>query len=70
MMGISRKEAHAFYRAMGYDNEKEQMRFIKNMEEMAGCKFRQNVIKYNSFIEERIFWAWRDKFCFLILTGH
>lgn len=40
------------------------------MEEMAGCKFRQNVIKYNSFIEERILRAWRDKFCFLILTGH
>lgn len=31
MMGISRKEAHAFYRAMGYDNEKEQMCFIKNI---------------------------------------
>ena len=27
--GISRKEAHLFYRAMGYNNEKVQIRFIK-----------------------------------------
>ena len=30
--GISRKEAHLFYRAMGYNNEKEQIRFIKDIE--------------------------------------
>ncbi len=30
--GASRKGAHAFYRAMGYDNEKEQIRFIKNLQ--------------------------------------
>lgn len=30
--GISRKEAHEFYRAMGFDNEKLQVRFIKNSE--------------------------------------
>lgn len=27
--GIARKGAHGFYRAMGYDDEKEQIRFIK-----------------------------------------
>lgn len=26
-----RKEAHAFYRAMGFDNEKEQIRFLKKL---------------------------------------
>ena len=30
--GASRKEAHLFYRAMGYHNEKEQIRFIKDVE--------------------------------------
>ena len=30
--GISRKEAHSFYRAMGYNNEKGQIRFIKGIE--------------------------------------
>ena len=30
--GGSRKEAHSFYRAMGYGNEKEQIRFIKDIE--------------------------------------
>ena len=30
--GASRKEAHSFYRAMGYSNEKEQIRFIKDIE--------------------------------------
>lgn len=30
--GGSRKEAHAFYRAMGYDNEKEQIRFMKSLD--------------------------------------
>ena len=30
--GSSRKEAHSFYRAMGYSNEKEQIRFIKDIE--------------------------------------
>ena len=30
--GISRKEAHLFYRAIGYNNEKEQIRFIKDIE--------------------------------------
>ena len=30
--GGSRKEAHSFYRAMGYSNEKEQIRFIKDIE--------------------------------------
>lgn len=29
--GISRKGAHSFYRAMGYDDEKEQLRFIKKL---------------------------------------
>ena len=29
--GGSRKEAHEFYRAMGYDNEKEQIRFMKGL---------------------------------------
>lgn len=29
--GLSRKEAHEFYRAMGYDNEGEQIRFIKDL---------------------------------------
>lgn len=29
--GGSRKEAHEFYRAMGYDNEKEQIRFMKSL---------------------------------------
>jgi len=28
-------EAHEFYRAMGYDNEKMQVRFLKNL----GCGF-------------------------------
>ena len=30
--GSSRKEAHSFYRAMGYNNEKGQIRFIKDIE--------------------------------------
>lgn len=30
--GASRKEAHLFYRAMGYNNEKGQIRFIKDIE--------------------------------------
>lgn len=30
--GNSRKEAHEFYRAMGYDNEKMQVRFLKNLD--------------------------------------
>ena len=30
--GASRKEAHLFYRAMGYSNEKGQIRFIKDIE--------------------------------------
>ena len=30
--GGSRKEAHSFYRAMGYNNEKGQIRFIKDIE--------------------------------------
>ena len=30
--GGSRKEAHSFYRAMGYSNAKEQLRFIKDIE--------------------------------------
>lgn len=30
--GSSRKEAHEFYRAMGYDNEKIQVRFLKNLD--------------------------------------
>ena len=30
--GSTRKEAHAFYRAMGYDKEKGQIRFIKDIE--------------------------------------
>ena len=30
--GDSRKEAHSFYRAMGYNNEKGQIRFIKDIE--------------------------------------
>lgn len=30
--GSSRKEAHEFYRAMGYDNEKMQVRFLKNLD--------------------------------------
>ena len=30
--GASRKEAHSFYRAMGYSNEKEQIRFLKDIE--------------------------------------
>lgn len=29
--GISRKEAHAFYQKLGYDGEKEQLRFIKKI---------------------------------------
>lgn len=29
--GFSRKEAHSFYRAIGYNNEKEQIRFIKDI---------------------------------------
>lgn len=30
--GNSRTEAHSFYRVMGYDNEKKQIRFIKNID--------------------------------------
>lgn len=30
--GATRKEAHSFYRAMGYNDEKEQIRFIKDIE--------------------------------------
>lgn len=30
--GSNRKEAHEFYRAMGYGNQKEQIRFIKNLD--------------------------------------
>lgn len=30
--GATRKEAHSFYRAMGYNNEKGQIRFIKDIE--------------------------------------
>ena len=30
--GYSRKEAHEFYKAMGYDDEKLQMRFLKNLD--------------------------------------
>jgi len=30
--GAARKEAHNFYRAMGYNNEKEQIRFIKDLD--------------------------------------
>ena len=30
--GASRKETHSFYRAMGYNNEKGQIRFIKDIE--------------------------------------
>lgn len=29
--GSSRKEAHEFYRAMGYDDEKMQIRFLKKL---------------------------------------
>ena len=29
--GVSRKEAHEFYRSLGYNNEKEQIRFLKNL---------------------------------------
>lgn len=29
--GFERKEAHGFYRAIGYDNEKEQIRFMKRL---------------------------------------
>jgi AraC family transcriptional regulator len=29
--GFSRKEAHEFYRSLGYNNEKEQIRFLKNL---------------------------------------
>ena len=29
--GFSRKEAHEFYRSLGYHNEKEQIRFLKNL---------------------------------------
>lgn len=29
--GITRKEAHAFYRTMGYSDEKEQLRFLKKL---------------------------------------
>lgn len=29
--GITRKQAHNFYRAMGYDNEKGQIRFMKHI---------------------------------------
>ena len=31
--GGTRKEAHEFYRAMGFDNEKMQIRFIKELNE-------------------------------------
>lgn len=30
--GMSRTEAHKFYRAIGYDNEKEQIRFMKKID--------------------------------------
>ena len=30
--GASRKEAHTFYRAMGFHKEKEQIRFLKELE--------------------------------------
>ena len=30
--GASRKETHSFYQAMGYNNEKGQIRFIKDIE--------------------------------------
>ena len=29
--GFSRKDAHIFYRSIGYDNEKEQIRFMKEL---------------------------------------
>lgn len=29
--GFSRKDAHAFYRNLGYNNEKEQIRFLKQL---------------------------------------
>lgn len=29
--GFSRKEAHEFYRSLGYNNEKKQIRFLKNL---------------------------------------
>lgn len=29
--GAARSDAHAFYRAMGYNNEKDQIRFIKDL---------------------------------------
>ena len=29
--GSSRKEAHEFYRKLGFDNEKEQIRFMKSL---------------------------------------
>ena len=29
--GFSRKEAHEFYRSLGYNNEKEQIRFLKSL---------------------------------------
>ena len=32
--GIQRKEAHSFYKNNGYDNIKEQIRFIKNFKEI------------------------------------
>lgn len=32
--GASRKEAHSFYRAMGYNNEKRQIRFIKEIDQI------------------------------------
>lgn len=31
--GISRKEAHAFYRSMGFDSEKKQICFNKNLKD-------------------------------------
>ena len=34
--GGTRKEAHAFYRAMGYDSVKEQIRFLKNLTSLKG----------------------------------
>lgn len=29
--GFSRKEAHEFYRSLGYNNEKKQIRFLKSL---------------------------------------
>ena len=30
--GLSRKDAHEFYRKLGFDNEKEQIRFLKKIQ--------------------------------------